>query len=159
MKDQTTPLEPTPLEPTPLETAPLEPTPLETAPLATIHYEADMGGIEEVNGVARFNWIDNRQLYYSVQVSNLPHITAVRLRTGSSSGPVVAYVYGPVQGTTVRSLSTSGYLYSADLIGPLRGKPLSALVQEMNNGNVWVDVATTEQPAGAIDGRVYRKRS
>jgi hypothetical protein len=79
------------------------------------------------------------------------------LRLGSSGGPVVTYLYGPTK-SRVSPVQSSGIISSYDLRGPLRGQSVSALVKQMDKGNIWADAATKEQPYGAAVGRVYRRR-
>ncbi|MPZ08522.1 MAG: CHRD domain-containing protein [Nitrososphaeraceae archaeon] len=43
---------------------------------------------------------------------------------------------------------------SADLEGPLEGKPMSALIKEILEGNVYIDVHTPEHPDGEIRGQI-----
>jgi uncharacterized protein (TIGR01732 family) len=43
---------------------------------------------------------------------------------------------------------------SADLEGPLEGKPMSALIKEIMKGNVYIDVHTPEHPDGEIRGQI-----
>lgn len=118
------------------------------------NYQADLG-----NGdTAMFNWY-NAKLTYWLRVYNLTHITASRMRLGSSDGPIVAYLYGPTSGKSTGIIDIQGLIYSDELKGPLHGKSVSTLVAEMDKGNVWVDVATKEQPYGAVDGHVYRKKA
>ena len=41
-----------------------------------------------------------------------------------------------------------------DLIGPLKGKTVNDLVQAMNNGSIYVNVHTTQNPGGEIRGQI-----
>ena len=122
----------------------------------TVNYQADLGSDTQVVGNVYLR--RNRALRYQLQVRYLRNIRSVRLRLGSSGGPVVSYLYGPTFGGGSRIVNASGTISDCDLRGPLKGRSVSILVNEMNRGNVWADVATIEQPYGAAVGRVYRKR-
>lgn len=121
----------------------------------TKRYEADLGDDKQVVGHVYLRL--NHQLSYRVNINYLPGVKSVRLRLGSSGGPVVTYLYGPTK-SKVSPVQSSGIISSYDLRGPLRGQSVSALVKQMDKGNVWADAATKEQPYGAAVGRVYRRR-
>lgn len=121
----------------------------------TQEYQADLGDNTQVVGHVYLR--SNRELRYRVNINYLNGVKSVRLRLGSSGGPVVTYLYGPVRQTEV-PVQTSGVISSCQLRGPLRCQPVSALVKEMDRGNIWADAATKEQPYGAAVGRVYRRR-
>jgi hypothetical protein len=39
---------------------------------------------------------------------------------------------------------------AADLVGPIEGKPMSALIEEILDGNTYIDVHTPEHPDGEV---------
>lgn len=121
----------------------------------TKRYEADLGDDKQVVGNVYLRL--NHQLSYRVNINYLPGVKSVRLRLGSSGGPVVTYLYGPTK-SRVSPVQSSGVITAYDLRGPLRGQSVSALVKQMDKGNIWADAATKEQPYGAAVGRVYRRR-
>lgn len=47
-----------------------------------------------------------------------------------------------------------GRITDDDLIGPLQGKPLSALIEHMRKEHTFVNIHTEEQPQGIICGEV-----
>jgi len=62
------------------------------------------------------------------------------------NGPVVAFLFGnvpPAGGRTDGVLAT-GTITAANLVGPLAGQPLSALVDEIEAGNTYVNVHTND---------------
>ncbi len=120
------------------------------------NYQADLGDDRQVVGHVYLR--RSQQLSYEVYVRNLRRITAVRLRLGSSGGPIVAYLYGPTRGKSSGPVSSSGIISSSDLRGPLKGRSVNALVTEMDQGRIWADAATRDEPYGAAVGRVYRRK-
>jgi CHRD domain len=47
-----------------------------------------------------------------------------------------------------------GTLTAADLVGPLQGKSISDLVDQIKAGNAYVNVHTEKYPAGEIRGQI-----
>jgi hypothetical protein len=45
------------------------------------------------------------------------------------------------------------------LIGPLAGQPFSALLNQMQAGNTYVNVHTVQNPAGEIRGQISHSRT
>lgn len=63
----------------------------------------------------------------------------------SRHGPIVAFLMRFVRGgVTVDGVLAEGAIRESDLVGPLRGQPLSALVEFMDNGEVYVAVHVLE---------------
>jgi len=52
-------------------------------------------------------------------------------------------------------LLAEGTITASDLVGPLAGQPLSALIEAMRAGNTYVNVHTVQFPAGEIAGQIY----
>jgi hypothetical protein len=50
---------------------------------------------------------------------------------------------------------SKGNLKAADLTGPLAGKALSDLIKEIEAGNAYVNVHTTQHPDGEIRGQIF----
>jgi hypothetical protein len=47
-----------------------------------------------------------------------------------------------------------GKITEKDLIGPLEGKPISALIDAIKSGDTYVNVHTTKYPDGEIRGQL-----
>ncbi len=47
-----------------------------------------------------------------------------------------------------------GELSAEDLVGPLAGEPLDALVAEILNGNIYVNIHTERNPSGELRGQL-----
>ncbi|MBC8077514.1 MAG: CHRD domain-containing protein [Chloroflexales bacterium] len=104
---------------------------------------------------------DGSALVYRLNVSRLENVRFAHIHLGpeGSNGPIVAFlrkdrVDGPVKGRYAE-----GELTAADLIGPLAGQPLSALVEAIEAGNTYTNVHTDAHPAGEIRGQIVERDS
>jgi hypothetical protein len=100
-------------------------------------------------------------LHYRLIVANIENVTMahIHLAAAGANGPVVAWLYpgGPpaqlLPGRTNGVLAT-GALTAANLVGPLAGQPLEALVAAIQAGNTYVNVHTSQYPAGEVRGQL-----
>ncbi|RXT08164.1 CHRD domain-containing protein [Ammoniphilus sp. CFH 90114] len=133
------------------------------------NFFARLRGSEEVppvvtraTGRARFRLSrDRRRLHYVLEVENIRRTTEAHIHLGRrrENGPVVAFLFGPLRrGVTVRRGVVRGTITAADLVGPLAGRSLAALIREMRLGNTYVNVHTVQNPAGEIRGQIVRLR-
>ena len=104
---------------------------------------------------------DGEELHYRLIVANLDGVTQahIHLAPVGVNGPVVAWLYPsapPAQLIPGRSsgVLATGEITAADLVGPLAGQPLSALIDEMKAGNTYVNVHTSQFPPGEIRGQI-----
>jgi hypothetical protein len=105
---------------------------------------------------------DGTQLHYTLKVHNLENITMAHLHLGKVGqiGTPVVWLYpsspppklipGKFDGVLAE-----GTITEEDLVGDLRGRPLSDLIREMRAGNIYVNVHTKGHPEGNICGQVY----
>ena len=104
---------------------------------------------------------DGTELSFKVNVANLHNITMAHIHVGAEgvNGSVVAWLYpdGPpaalIPGRTSGVLA-QGVITADDLVGPLTGEPLSALVELMMDEGVYVNVHTSQYPGGEIRGQI-----
>ena len=91
---------------------------------------------------------DGTALSYRLIVANIDNVVQSHIHVGppGENGPVVAFLYGLVAagGGTENGVLATGTITAANLIGPLAGEPLSALVDEINAGNAYVNVHTND---------------
>jgi hypothetical protein len=104
---------------------------------------------------------DGTALHYKVMVANIENVTMahIHLAPAGVNGPVVAWLYpsapppqlipGRFQGVLAR-----GVITDADLVGPLAGMTLADLVAEMEAGNTYVNVHTSQYPGGEVRGQI-----
>jgi hypothetical protein len=91
---------------------------------------------------------DGLSVSYRLIASNIDNVTASHIHQGAvgSPGPPVVFLYGnaaPGGGRHDGVLAT-GELTTANLIGPLLGQPISALVALIESGNAYVNVHTND---------------
>lgn len=105
---------------------------------------------------------DGSALKYELVVHNLEDITMAHLHLGKAGeiGTPVAWLYptapppklipGPFEG-----ILAQGTITEEDLIGSLRGQPLSSLIAHIRAGNVYANIHTRTHARGEICGPVY----
>jgi len=93
---------------------------------------------------------DGKKLSYTITVTNLKNAAAADMHLGPpiANGPLIAKLF-PTNGAAPKKGDFSGVLVegtldAGDLIGPLTGSPLSDLIEEIRNGNAYVNVHTSD---------------
>jgi hypothetical protein len=139
---------------------------------ARVGYRAQLSGAEvappvktEATGGALFDFSpDVKSLHFTLSVKNLVDITAAHIHLGAKGkeGPVVATLYPlggspPVKAGKFSGNLAKGVITAANLEGPLKGKPLSDLLQEIQSGNAYVKVHTKPHPGGELRGQIVRR--
>jgi hypothetical protein len=81
-------------------------------------------------------------------VANIENVVASHIHVGPAgmNGPVVAFLAGPflAGGGQTDGVLAEGTITAANLVGPLAGQPLSALIAAMEAGNAYVNVHTND---------------
>lgn len=99
---------------------------------------------------------DGLTLSFKLIVANIDNVVASHIHIGPAgvNGPVVLFLYGPVPagGGTLNGVIAEGTATGANLVGPLAGQPLSALIAHMTAGNAYVNVHTNDGVAPANTG-------
>ncbi|HSK56774.1 MAG TPA: CHRD domain-containing protein [Jiangellales bacterium] len=130
---------------------------------------APLSGAEEVPvndskargiGVVKLS-ADGESLAYRLNVANIQNVTQAHIHQAPPgvNGPIVAWLYPPappaqlIPGRSSGTLQT-GTITSADLVGPLAGQSLDALVAAIRSGNTYVNVHTSQFPPGEIRGQL-----
>jgi hypothetical protein len=132
------------------------------------NFAVHMTGDQEVppnnsNAVGQSNFHlrkNGTELHYRVIVANIQNITMVHIHLAPSgaNGPVAAWLYpsGPpaqlIPGPFNGVLAT-GIITSSNLVGPLAGLDLSDLLDHLIAGTAYVNVHTSQFPAGEIRGQ------
>jgi len=104
---------------------------------------------------------DGTELRFILIAAKLENITMshIHLAPVGQNGPIVVWLYplAPppllIPGTFNGVLS-SGTITETDLVGPLEGMSLSALLSEMMAGNTYVNIHTEQNPGGEIRGQL-----
>lgn len=112
----------------------------------------------DATGYATF-WLSQNglMLRYVLDVEDIRDVTAahIHLMADDKLGEPVALLFGgPEKQGMFSGVLAQGTITAADLIGPLKGKPLSALVTAMTDGKAAVAVHTRQHPAGELLGHV-----
>ena len=133
------------------------------------NFRTHMSGREEVppvetraQGQAIFQLSrDGESLRYKLIVANIENVTMthIHLAPAGANGPVVAWLYPsapPAQLIPGRfsGVLAEGVITAGNLVGPLAGEPLSALIDEIVAGNTYVNVHTSQFPAGEVRGQI-----
>ena len=99
---------------------------------------------------------DGSQLTYKLIVANIDNVVQAHIHLGPAgvNGGIVAFLYGlvPAGGGTENGVLSTGTITAANLIGSLAGQPLSALVDQINAGNAYVNVHTNDGVAPTNSG-------
>lgn len=99
---------------------------------------------------------DGSYLTYRLIVANIDNIRMAHfhMAPAGSNGDVVAWLYGPTDPTdTYNGLLAEGMITKDEVIGPIAGD-FNALLQAIRNGNIYVNVHTTDYPAGELRGQL-----
>jgi CHRD domain len=100
---------------------------------------------------------DGRISKYIFNLTNINNMTLVHIHQGGKgiNGPIVVTLYksanprGPINGTL-----SEGKIFSNQFEGPLTGKYISDLMKLINEGKVYVNVHTKQNPQGEIRGQL-----
>lgn len=120
---------------------------------------------------------DGSELAYKLIVANIDNafMAHIHLAAAGTNGPIVVWLYpstvpapAPVGGGRLDGVIAEGTITAANLVGPLAGQPLSALVDALKNGGAYVNVHTNDGvaptntgpgdfPGGEIRGQVEHR--
>ncbi|GAA3976828.1 CHRD domain-containing protein [Hymenobacter antarcticus] len=129
------------------------------------NYKAHLTGDQQVPvvvtqavGQAKYRLSDDGlALEYKVNLANLGSLTVAHLHLGAVgvNGRVIADLYpGGAPQLNPTGPVLQGTITAANLVGPLSGRPLSALLAAIDAGNVYTNVHSQAYPAGEIRGQV-----
>ena len=140
-------------------------TPIVRAQTEPLNFVAPHSGGQEVpardtqgRGLAKFQISpDGTTIRFRLIVANIKNVIASHIHVGPAgvNGPVVLFLYGPASAAGGRTdgVLSVGTATDSNLVGPLAGQPLSALVEAMMNGNAYVNVHTDDGVAPVNTGR------
>ncbi len=130
-----------------------------------LEFGAFLTGTEEVlpvnapgSGAAAFSILDEgNSIRFEIRVANTTGITMAHLHRapfGTNGGVVVTLI--PVQPPSglENGVVAEGIITAGNLSGFLAGQPLSALIEDMKNGMIYVNIHTATNPGGQIRGQV-----
>lgn len=128
------------------------------------------------NAIFRLN-ATGAQLSYKLSVANIEHAFMAHIHSGEAgiNGPIVVWLYpstaavpGPVGQGRLDGVIAVGTITAANLMGPLAGQPLSALIDAIVSGGAYVNVHTNDGvaptntgpgdfPGGEVRGQVEHR--
>jgi hypothetical protein len=132
-------------------------------------HSTHMTGSEEVPSIASLGQgqatfrlgPDGTTLHYTLIVSNILNVTQSHIHLGpaGANGPIVAWLYPsapPLRLIPGRSqgMLAEGTITAANLMGPLAGGSLEALVAAIRDGGTYVNVHTSQNMPGEIRGQI-----
>jgi hypothetical protein len=133
------------------------------------NFVAHLSGDEEVPAVSTLAQgqaivklsSDGSSMSYKLIVANIQDVlmSHIHLAPAGVNGPVVVWLYpsGPppvlIPGR-FQGVLAEGTITAANLVGPLAGAPLSALLDAMKNGDTYVNVHTPANPGGEVRGQI-----
>jgi CHRD domain len=104
---------------------------------------------------------DGKRLIYRLSVTNIKDVSMahIHLAAAGENGPVVVWLYPSKPPAMVKTgmfsgLLARGTITAANLMGPLKGKSIADLVDELKMGKTYVNVHTKEHPEGEIRGQI-----
>jgi hypothetical protein len=99
---------------------------------------------------------DGQSIEYKLIASNIENVVQAHIHLGPAgvNGPIVVFLYGlvPPGGGRTSGVLSEGTITAANLIGPLAGQPLSALIDAIESGGAYVNVHTNDGIAPANTG-------
>jgi CHRD domain len=132
-------------------------------------FQAKLSGMNQspvvdtpAHGVATFVLSKSgKSLSYRLSVTDITNVSMAHIHMGPAGqeGPVVAWLYPSKPPAVVKKgkftgLLAHGTLTAANLMGPLQGKTISDLVDQIKGGKAYVNVHTEKHPAGEIRGQI-----
>ena len=104
---------------------------------------------------------DGSEIRYKLNVANIENVFQAHIHLGpsGSNGPIVVWLYpstdpvaGPLGGGRIQGRISDGTITAAELVGPLAGQPLSALIAAIEASNTYVNVHTNDGVAPTNTG-------
>jgi len=100
---------------------------------------------------------DGKELTYKLTVADIENVTAAHIHLGKKGkeGPPLAGLFaGPKKDGKFSGVLAEGVLTEKDLLGSVKGKPLTELVKLIKSGSTYVNVHTDKYPGGEVRGQI-----
>ena len=104
---------------------------------------------------------DGNALEYKLIAANIENVfmAHIHINRPGVNGPIAVWLYpstatvpGPTGAGRIDGVIAEGTITAANLVGPLLGQPLTALVTALNDGNAYVNLHTNDGVAPADTG-------
>ncbi len=101
---------------------------------------------------------DQTELSFELQVSNLVGVTQAHIHCGGAeeNGPIAAFLHGLADPMDVDGVLSTGTLTADDLGGEACAAGLGDFVDELLNGQTYVNVHTEANPPGELRGQIVQ---
>lgn len=100
---------------------------------------------------------DGNELTYKLTVADIENITAAHIhdgKVGKNGPPIVSLYAGPKKEGKFSGTLSEGTITAKDLMGQLKGKLFSHLIQMIEDGHAYVNVHSETHPDGEIRGQI-----
>ncbi len=105
--------------------------------------------------------MDGTELSYTLIVANIENVlmSHIHIAPVGVNGPVVVWLYPSsappmlISGVS-NGILAKGVITGENLTGPLAGMTLTDLVDQLQSGNAYVNVHTSQNPGGEIRGQI-----
>ena len=101
---------------------------------------------------------DGKDLYYKLNVDDIEKVNAAYIRLGSKGdrgrAVVILFDIDSPWTSSINKVTVEGVITSNNLIGPLFGQPISALIRAMEENSTYVNIRTIDFPNGHIRGQI-----
>jgi len=101
---------------------------------------------------------DGKSITFKLIVANMENVTMAHIHIGDSAtnGPVVVFLFHTETPVARQDgMLSQGTFTASDFKGPLMGQAFSALINAIMNGDAYVNVHSTQHPAGEIRGQIF----
>jgi len=101
---------------------------------------------------------DGKSITFKLIVANMENVTMAHIHIGDSAtnGPVVVFLFHTETPVARQDgILSQGTFTASDFKGPLMGQAFSALLNAIMNGDAYVNVHSTQHPAGEIRGQIF----
>jgi len=101
---------------------------------------------------------DGKSLTFKLIVANMENVTMAHIHIGDSAtnGPVVVFLFHTETPVARQDgILSQGTFTASDFKGSLMGQAFSALINAIMNGDAYVNVHSTQHPAGEIRGQIF----
>ena len=104
---------------------------------------------------------DGTELNYKLIAANIENVfmAHIHINRPGVNGPITVWLYpstatvpGPTGAGRIDGVIAEGTITAGNLVGPLLGQPLTALVTALNDGNAYVNLHTSDGVAPADTG-------
>ena len=100
---------------------------------------------------------DGNELTYKLTVADIENVTAAHIhdgKVGQNGPPIVSLYAGPKKEGKFSGTLSEGTITAKDLMGQLKGRLFSHLIQMIEDGHAYVNVHTDKYPDGEIRGQI-----